>query len=832
MTDTPSGKAAGNRSRGVQLCLRDQAILEGKLYASDGQYLPTCLGNRKGWVNLTAVHFLNTGEKLPHIAVQTNRILWASSPNGEIPLMSYAAGLQPRKVEMQVEGGLTLRGQLNLAPRQRLSDYLAAYGDFIPLRDAHLIPGDVGIGDIAVNQEAIQRLRELNPTGPAEEVARSVAIPAGEINLVDAAFTAGIGSSQATPDAPAPAAVEPAAPAAPPPAHGEDIIRPAAGPEPEPRRMRETTSRHWLVTVARAARLRGADALNTPPNIAINDAWATVCNECDLDEEHMARLVAQHYRLGIAELDKSDPTLTSRIPEKIARKYNVVPVREESGHLVLATCDPTDHDAEQALRFASRKRPIFEVATPGGLRELINLRYSSDRMVEMLLSSVDAEISDAVRIVQDTAPESVGDEDIDAAPIIKLTNVILRDAVREGASDIHIEPGHGGAVVRLRVDGVLRHHMQIPLAALTRVISRIKILADLDIADRLRPQDGRARIQVDGKTNDLRISTVPTRGTEKCVIRVLSPEGNRRIDDIGAPQWEAQRFRQLLSYRDGITVVTGPTGSGKTTTLYAALREVATGEVNVMSVEDPVEYELLGITQIQVEVARGVTFATALRAILRQDPDIIFVGEIRDEETADVAVHAAMTGHLVLATLHTNDAVGAVARLSNLGVDPAGIASTLRGSVAQRLVRRLCTCAQPVEGNLTADEQRLATLYGVEAVNRARGCKRCAGAGFKGRLPLLEVMNVNSLAQDLIIQQAIAAELYRAAVAGGMRPLLRVGLERVRSGETTIQEIERVLGGIREDTEEPSAQVIPAALAVQLAAAQTQQSQQSQKKGA
>jgi type IV pilus assembly protein PilB len=777
----------GNHPRGLQLCLRDQAILEGKIFVADGQYLPTCLGNRKGWVNLTAVHFLNTGEQLEHIAVQTNRILWASSPNGEVALMAHTPMLQPRKVELQLEGGMTLRGHLALAPRQRLSDYLAANGDFIPLRDATLVPGEVSIGDVAVNQEAIQRLRDF---AAGEEVTVPLRAPSAD---ADAASDA---SDQSTDDR---------------------------------QRGREASGRHWLVSVARAARLAGADALDTPATTPITDAWSAVCYDCNIEEEHLARLVAQHYRLSMAELDKSDPALTARIPDKIARKYNVVPIREEAGHLVLATCNPTDHDAEQALRFASRKRPFFEIATPSGLKELIRARYSSDRMVEMLLSSVDAEISDAVRVVQDAAPESVGDEDIDAAPIIKLTNVILRDAVREGASDIHIEPASGGAVVRLRVDGVLRHHMQIPLPALTRVISRVKILADLDIADRLRPQDGRTKIQVDNRHIDLRISTVPTRGTEKCVIRVLSPEGNRRIEDIGALQWEAQRFRQLLSYREGITVVTGPTGSGKTTTLYAALREVATGEVNVMSVEDPVEYELSGITQIQVENARGVTFATALRAILRQDPDIIFVGEIRDTETAEVAVHAAMTGHLVLATLHTNDAVGAIARLSQLGVDAASIASTVRGSVAQRLIRRLCTCAQPVDGKLTTDEQRLAVLYGAEPTMRARGCKRCAGAGFKGRLPLMEVMTFNSLIQDLITQQASTSELQRAAVAGGMRSLAKVGLERVRAGETTIQEIERVIGGGREEIEEPVVQDIPTALAVQLQEAQLQHPELQQK---
>jgi type II secretory ATPase GspE/PulE/Tfp pilus assembly ATPase PilB-like protein len=299
------------------------------------------------------------------------------------------------------------------------------------------------------------------------------------------------------------------------------------------------------------------------------------------------------------------------------------------------------------------------------------------------------------------------------------------------------------------------------------------------------------------------------------VIRVLQSEGTRSLNDIGSPEWELSRIRQLLSYRDGITVVTGPTGSGKTTTLYAALREVATGEVNVMSVEDPVEYELPGITQIQVEPLRGVTFASALRAILRQDPDVIFVGEIRDPETAEVAVHASMTGHLVLATLHTNDAVSAVARFSHLGVDETSIASTLRGAVAQRLVRRLCTqCAEPVNGDLTTEEARLATIYGVEPVFRARGCKRCGQAGFRGRLPLIEVMSVTPTLQELITEKTSQSELFRAAVATGMRPLVRVALERVRAGETSLQEVERVIGGVKEEIGVTTG--LPAALAAQL----------------
>jgi general secretion pathway protein E len=305
---------------------------------------------------------------------------------------------------------------------------------------------------------------------------------------------------------------------------------------------------------------------------------------------------------------------------------------------------------------------------------------------------------------------------------------------------------------------------------------------------------------VDGKVQDLRISTVPTRQAEKAVIRILHPEGNRTLEDLLMPPGELARVRQLLGYRDGIIAVTGPTGSGKTTSLYAALREIATSEVNVMSDEDPVEYELAGITQIQVEVQRGVTFASALRAILRQDPDVIFIGEIRDAETAEVAVHASMTGHLVLATLHTNDAVSAVTRLQHLGLDAASVASTLRGAVAQRLLRSVCLhCAEPINGALTPDEERLSLQYALEPRVRARGCSRCAQIGYRGRVPIVEVMTSNAELRELIATGATTLELQRAATVSGMRSLLKVAVERAAAGETTLQEVERVVGGMQDE---------------------------------
>ncbi len=417
-----------------------------------------------------------------------------------------------------------------------------------------------------------------------------------------------------------------------------------------------------------------------------------------------------------------------------------------------------------------------------------------------------------MRVVEELEPEAVAAEEVESAPVVKLTNLILRDAVVQGASDIHVEPGAKGGVVRYRVDGVMRQYMHLPMVALNRVVSRIKVLGKLDISDRLRPQDGRSRVSIDGRYVDLRISTVCTRDAEKAVIRILRPENTKKLEDIGITPRELARLRQLLDCRDGIMIVTGPTGSGKTTTLYSAIREIATGEVNISTVEDPVEYELAGITQIQVDTKRGVTFANSLRALLRQDPDVIFVGEIRDEETAHIAAQAAMTGHLVLATLHTNDAMSTVARLADLGLDRQTIATTLRGTLAQRLIRRVCSdCAQPIIGPLTEEEEALSARYSVAPLSRAAGCKRCGNTGYRGRLPLIEVSVITPTLADMIAGGATAAALQRAAIAQGMAPMRDVALARVRRGETTLQEIERVIG---DNIEDAPAEVGPSSILV------------------
>ncbi|HYK11954.1 MAG TPA: ATPase, T2SS/T4P/T4SS family [Gemmatimonadales bacterium] len=559
--------------------------------------------------------------------------------------------------------------------------------------------------------------------------------------------------------------------------------------------MTSTPRRHWLADALVKAGSPDAANLSVPDDATPEEIWNAAAQVARITPDEVTKRVAATAKYAVANLAKAESRAQTLVPESLARRHLVFPVRETDRNLVVATWNPTDLDAEQALGFAAGRSITFEIASPKAIAQAIESHYAPDGAVNQLLDRAGITEGVDVTVVEEQAPESVAAQDLDAAPVVKLTGIILTDAVKAGVSDIHLEPGRDGGVVRFRVDGVLRVYMRIPMTALNRVISRIKVMGKLDIADRLRPQDGRARVQLAGKVVDLRLSTVPTRDAEKAVIRILDPTNSKKLDDLSVSAQELQRFRKLLLNRDGIVVVTGPTGSGKTTTLYAALKEIATGEVNVMTVEDPVEYELPGMTQIQVEPKRGVTFASALRSILRQDPNVIFVGEIRDLETAEIAVQAAYTGHLVLATIHANDAAGSVDRFIDLGLDKSKVTGTLRGALAQRLVRRLCpSCAQAVERSLTPAEQRLAERYGVRPVKRAVGCDACAGTGYRGRITVMEVMV--------------------GASPAGMRPMRESALERVAAGETTLEEVERVLGGGGGDVEAAAPPAAPHILVV------------------
>lgn len=574
---------------------------------------------------------------------------------------------------------------------------------------------------------------------------------------------------------------------------------------------------HWMSRVARQAQFDGAESLEFASDASIRDVWVQTSDICSVPPSAVASAVAGAFALEVADFDTAAPTAVKLLPESVVKKYGVYPLRDEDRALLVATSDPADTDAEQEISFASGRTARFVIASPDRIQQAIDGAYEPDAAASSMLSQIserfrEAEVSVELEMEGEASSERVEEAETSAGPIVKLANIVLHEAIARGASDIHIQPMAGQGVVRFRTDGVLHTGMQFPLPVMTRVVSRIKIMAKLDITDRLRPQDGRAKIVVDGIKYDLRVSTVPVRNAEKAVIRVLDTQGAGTLAETGIEEAELGRIRKALVHRDGIVIVTGPTGSGKTTTMYGALQEIATDDINIMTVEDPVEYELAQLTQIQVEHKQGMTFASALRAILRQDPDVIFVGEIRDEETAEIAAQASLTGHLVLATLHTNDAVGAIRRFVDLGLDTGTIAETLRGVLAQRLIRKICeACAEPVT-EMNEDEAALAARYGHTPPVRAVGCEACFGSGYSGRLPLTEFMVPTPHFVAQMLAEASSIDLKKQAVADGMRTLLDSALARVDHGLTTLQEVERVVG-LEEGGEaesKPTAPEVPA----------------------
>jgi type IV pilus assembly protein PilB len=559
--------------------------------------------------------------------------------------------------------------------------------------------------------------------------------------------------------------------------------------------MTRSTGAHWSVAVARSAGWAGAESLEIPDDAGVADAWALVMSDCGVSEAVLTSAISGALRCPLARWETAQPTATTLVPERLARRHHVFPLSEDYKRIVIATADPTNLSAEQDIAFSAGRQVSFVLASPSAIAVALDASYAPQSSAESLLAAAGDDLTDAVQVAESAGPESIRAEDALSTPVVSLANLLIRDGVRSRASDIHVEPGRTEGVVRFRVDGVMRDYLKLPMPVFNRVVSRLKILGKMDIADRMRPQDGRSRVILGSKTVDLRISTVPTRESEKAVIRILDTLSTRRLDEIGFPTPEMTRLRRLLAHRDGIMVVTGPTGSGKTTTLYGAIQEIASGEVNVVTIEDPVEYEVARITQVQIEPKRGVTFANTLRSVLRQDPDVIFVGEVRDAETAETAAHAAMTGHLVLTTLHTNDAIGVLQRLVDLGLDRSTIASCLRGAIAQRLVRRLCpTCRVPATAPFTADETRLARLAGQPPVQRAVGCEACGGTGYLGRLAVAEVLVVTAEIARQLAEGLPLTTIARTAIAEGMRPMASVGLDAVRSGETTLSEIDRIIG--------------------------------------
>jgi len=520
--------------------------------------------------------------------------------------------------------------------------------------------------------------------------------------------------------------------------------------------------------------------------------WELLVGRKLLSDAQIVEAVAARFRFRVAGDVVPDTSAQTIVSEQLVRRFNVLPLHLTDSYLEVATANPFDIDAEKMLAFASGREVRMLLASPSSIRRGIEAMFPSEDEVTKLLGGLE---SDAyVQQLEDDSDEGASADEASHAPIIRLVDMMLADGIASRASDIHVEPVEGGVVVRYRIDGVLRQVMKIPRSAGLPLISRIKIMSGLDIADRRRPQDGRARVAVNGSPVDLRVSTLPASGGEKVVIRILNTKATvLTLESLGMSEDERTTIQRLLDNKEGIILVTGPTGSGKTTTLYSALRLVQNEGVNIVTVEDPVEYKLgENIVQVQVQEKAGLTFASALRSILRQDPDVVLVGEIRDGETAQVAVQASLTGHLVLSTLHTNDAPNAVTRLVDMGIESYKLATALRGVLAQRLMRRLCPACREPAGEEIPERLRRYIPRGTPLF-RAVGCPECAMTGYRGRFCIVEVLTMNAEIERLIGAGAPADRIAEAARANGMRSLWWSGLRHVLSGETAIDELLRVV---------------------------------------
>jgi type II secretory ATPase GspE/PulE/Tfp pilus assembly ATPase PilB-like protein/CheY-like chemotaxis protein len=522
--------------------------------------------------------------------------------------------------------------------------------------------------------------------------------------------------------------------------------------------------------------------------------WDAAIRGGAIGDDVILQALASRFRMKVADLSLATTQARELVPESLARKYRIVPLAVSDSALDIATADPHDLDCERTLAFATGRTVRMHLASPSAIIARIDELYQPESAVEKILEGVTG------RYDIDMITEGGDDEDFNLSadraaerPVIRLVDHIIAEAITTRASDIHLEPEEGGVAVRYRIDGVLRDTMMLPRPAGLPLVSRIKIMAQMDIADRLRPQDGRARVSVNGVRVDLRVSTLPASYGEKVVIRILDSRATvLSLDGLGLTADESKRLYDLVNLREGIVLVTGPTGSGKTTTLYSALRQIQQRAVNIVTVEDPVEYKLQGIVQVQVNEKAGLNFASALRSILRQDPDVILVGEIRDKETATIAVQASLTGHLVLSTLHTIDAASSIARLVDIGIDPYKIAAALKGVVAQRLLRRLCPTCKHQSTDHVSDRMRRWLPHGM-TLYTAVGCPECAQTGYHGRMAVMEVLTVNAEIERSIAKGDASDLVAEAARASGMKTLWDSGIEHVRAGVTSLDELLRVV---------------------------------------
>ena len=512
-----------------------------------------------------------------------------------------------------------------------------------------------------------------------------------------------------------------------------------------------------------------------------------------VSEAQFASALAEKLNLPFVELVEYqvDRVAISVVPASVCRRYSVLPIAIEDGRMLLAMVDPGNVFALDDVRAAARMSVMPVVAEKSDLLAAIERYYRADGELSDLTSTLEEESGP---VESDGLGEAVDDD----VPIVRFVNLIVSQAIQDRASDIHIEPAERDLRVRYRIDGVLHEMQRAPKSIQNGVISRLKIMSDIDIAERRKPQDGRMSVMHAGRKIDLRVATLPTVWGEKIVMRILdNAESDMKLSDLGLLERNAEAYRSSYTKPYGMILVTGPTGSGKSTTLYTTLHTVSRPEINVITVEDPVEYRMAGINQVQVNPKAGLTFASALRSILRSDPDVVLLGEIRDHETAQIAIEASLTGHLVLSTLHTNDAPSAVTRLTEMGIEPFLVGSALDCVVAQRLARRLCSRCKVEYQPEAKDLINLRVGYDpstpVPILHQPVGCTHCSNTGYRGRIAIHELMIVSEEIERLAVARASAAEIARAAREQGMLTLREDGWSKAKLGYTSIEEILRVV---------------------------------------
>jgi type IV pilus assembly protein PilB len=535
-----------------------------------------------------------------------------------------------------------------------------------------------------------------------------------------------------------------------------------------------------------------ADLANEKDNVS---ALELLARKGLIEEEQLAVALAGRLRLPYVNLATCtlDPDTVRLIREELATKYRVVALRQEGTSLIVATANPLDHDGARAIEFATERRVRLVVATSSAIVDALGRAYHFDAALSAYLDRVSSDDTPVAELEDETADLESLKRQTSLPPVVKLLNLILLDGIRTRASDIHIEPATSEIRVRYRLDGMLQEAFQFPKWVHEPLVARCKVLAKLDITERAKPQDGRLRIQYRDTVIDLRLSSLPTQYGEKVTMRILNPAAAPSgLDHMGLSERDLRCIRQAISRPQGMVLVTGPTGSGKTTTLYSMLAELISPTRNIVTIENPIEYQIRGVNQVEVNDKRGLTFAGTLRSILRQDPDVILVGEIRDQETAQIAMRAAQTGHLVLSTLHTNDSVATITRLIDLGIEPYLLGPSLNLIIAQRLVRRICErCSEPY----TPEPETLRAVHvpSGTTVRRGLGCGSCNNLGYAGRCAVLEVMAITQALIRLIETRAADSIIRQQALDDGMVPLGRSATQRIIEGITTPEEALRAV---------------------------------------